>query len=103
MAQIQRWPNVPLNGRQPQPRSLVNRNVYVGKHRTSVRLEPAMWQALAEICQREGKNKHELCTMISQRRTSLSLTSAIRVFIMSYFRAAATDEGHASAGHGTIL
>lgn len=102
-APVQLWPSVTLNGRRPQPRSLVNRNVYIGKHRTSVRLEPAMWQALAEICQREGKSKHELCTMISQRRASLSLTSAIRVFIMSYFRAAATDEGHASAGHGTLL
>ncbi|HSR71382.1 MAG TPA: ribbon-helix-helix domain-containing protein, partial [Kiloniellales bacterium] len=48
----------PRSGLRPAPRrgtpsSLVNRNVFVGKRRTSLRLEPAMWDALAEICRRE--------------------------------------------------
>ena len=29
-----------------------------------------------------------------------SLTAALRVFVMSYFRAAATEDGHHKAGHG---
>lgn len=61
-----------------------------------------MWDGLAEICRRENITLHALCDLIDQRRQASSLTAAIRVFIMTYFRAAATEEGHASNGHGTL-
>lgn len=81
--------------------TLVSRNITVGGHRTSARLEPDMWDALSEICRRERMDKHTLCTLISRRKhPETSLTAAIRVFIMAYFRAAATEEGHSLAGHG---
>lgn len=80
--------------------SLINRNVRVCGHRTSLRLERSMWGALDEIGQREGLTIHEICTMIDARRTESTLTTAIRVFIISYFRVAATDIGHIRAGHG---
>lgn len=80
---------------------LVSKNVTVSGHRTSVRLEPDMWEALKEICRRERATLHEVCTQIAaHRRDKASLTAAIRVFIMAYFRAAATDDGHHRAGHG---
>ncbi len=82
--------------------SLVNRNVTIGRRRTSLRLEPAMWDALEEICRREEMNQHDLCERIDERRRASSLTAAIRVFIVNYFRAAATEEGHASIGHGAL-
>ena len=82
--------------------TLVNRNVFVGRRRTSLRLEPAMWDAVAEICRREEMTLHELCGLIDARRRASSLTAAIRVFILTYFRAAATEEGHASIGHGAL-
>lgn len=82
--------------------TLISRNIVVSGRRTSVRLEPAMWDALRAICRREGRSMHEMCTMIDQRRQESALTAAIRVFIMAYFRAAATDEGHARAGHGGL-
>lgn len=82
--------------------TLVNRNVFVGARRTSLRLEPAMWDALAEICRREDLTMHQLCALIDERRRASSLTAAIRVFIVNYFRSAATEEGHASTGHGSF-
>lgn len=82
--------------------TLVNRNVFIHGKRTSLRLEPAMWDALAEISKREGKSLHEVCSSVASRRRSSSLTAAIRVFIMTYFRAAATEEGHANIGHGRL-
>ena len=82
--------------------TLVNRNVFIGRHRTSIRLEPAMWDALAEICRREEMSLHEVCSLIDSRRQASSLTAAIRVFALTYFRAAATEEGHASTGHGAL-
>jgi predicted DNA-binding ribbon-helix-helix protein len=80
--------------------TLVSRNVTVGARRTSVRLEPAMWDAITEICRREQRNIHDLCTAIDRTRDCSSLTAAIRVFVVHYFRAAATEEGHQRAGHG---
>ncbi len=61
-----------------------------------------MWDALGEVCRRESKNANELCTMINARRNESSLTAAVRVFILAYFMAAATEEGHVNAGHGTL-
>ena len=80
--------------------TLVNRNVTVAGHRTSIRLEPAMWDALHQICEREHKPCNQLVTEIDRQRVESSLTAAIRVYLLRYFSAAATDEGHRLAGHG---
>ena len=83
--------------------TLVSRNITVCGHRTSVRLEPEMWRALKEISARENCSIHELCSLISFRKNKrTSLTAAIRVFLMLYFRAATTEEGHGRAGHGSF-
>jgi predicted DNA-binding ribbon-helix-helix protein len=82
--------------------TLICRNVVVGGHRTSLRLERLMWDALGEICQREGTSRAEICTRVDSRRRESSLTAALRVYILSYFKAAATEEGHADAGHGRL-
>ena len=81
--------------------NLVNRNIIVDGHRTSIRLEPAMWRALNKIAERENMTIHQLGTRIDQLRDkSCGLTAAIRVFLLAYFQEAATEEGHALAGHG---
>ena len=82
--------------------TLINRNVTVAGRRTSMRLEPAMWDALQQICRREGKTLNELVTEIDRQRQESSLTAAIRVYLLLYFSAAATDEGHRLAGHGSL-
>ena len=48
----------------------------------------------------EQLSANALVTRIAERRAASSLTAAVRVFIVSYFRAAATDDGHRKAGHG---
>ena len=45
---------------------LVNRNVIAGRGRTSMRLEPELWEALHEICQRERIGLGELVRRIEQ-------------------------------------
>jgi len=82
--------------------TLVNRNVHIRSRRTSLRLEPAMWDALEEICGREGMTEHELCTRIDGLDIASSLTASVRVFIVTYFRGAATEKGHAGVGHGAL-
>ena len=83
------------------PSTLVSRNVTVAGHRTSMRLEPAMWDALGEICRRERASPAEMVTSIGRDRSASSLTSAIRVFVLDYFHLAATEDGHFRAGHGS--
>ncbi|NTU77348.1 MAG: ribbon-helix-helix domain-containing protein [Alphaproteobacteria bacterium] len=89
---------------QPAPSkrsSLISRNVTVNNHRTSVRLEPDMWSGLREICRREHASLHDLSSYVAAHKpANTSLTAALRVFVMAYFRAAATEDGHSKAGHG---
>jgi predicted DNA-binding ribbon-helix-helix protein len=91
----------PSQAPAPKRNSLLSRNVTVSGHRTSMRLEPDMWRGLSEICRRERATLHEVCTAISLNKApNVSLTAATRVFIMAYYRAAATEDGHARSGHG---
>ena len=60
-----------LEERPPGPgkvSTLVSRNVTIGGHRTSCRLEPYMWDALYDVCARERVTIHTLCTRISERK-----------------------------------
>lgn len=68
---------------------LICRNVSVNGRRTSLRMEPMLWDALCEICDREGRTLNEICSRVDERRGGANLTASIRVFIISYLRAAA--------------
>src|SRR5437016_2282751 len=72
--------------REPTRSSLVIRNIVVGGHRTSVRLEPVMWEALLEIARQRQTNVNQLVTEIDRQRVSSSLTAAIRVYIVDLSR-----------------
>lgn len=80
--------------------TLINRNIVAERGRTSMRLEPELWDALAEICRRERTSPSELCRRIEKLGLKGGRTSAMRVYVLQYFRAAATEEGHIAAGHG---
>lgn len=74
---------------------LVNRNVIAERGRTSMRLEPEFWSALQEICRRERLRMGTLIRQIEERAQtdqadSGGRTSAVRVFVLQYFRAAPT-------------
>jgi len=81
---------------------LINRNVVAERGRTSMRLEPELWEALLEICGREGRDMSALVRKVEQNGHAGGRTSAVRVFVLAYFRAAATEAGHAAAGHGAL-
>ena len=64
-----------------------------------MRLEPEQWDAVQEICQREGINLRELLAHAESAACPGGRTGAFRVFILRYFQAASTEEGHLAAGH----
>jgi predicted DNA-binding ribbon-helix-helix protein len=83
--------------------ALISRNITVLGKRTSIRLESQMWVALKEIAQRERCSIHDLCSLVATRRKpGLSLTASIRIFLMLYYKAASTEDGHSRAGHGGL-
>ena len=72
---------------------LVDRNLNITRGRTSMRLEPELWDALAEISRRENRDMHDLIKEIDAGRSEGTRTSAVRVFLLQYFRAAASVVG----------
>ena len=71
--------------------TLVNRNVVARIGRTSMRLEPELWDALHDICQRENVSISNLVQQIELNGHPGGRTSAIRVHLVSYFRNAAQN------------
>jgi predicted DNA-binding ribbon-helix-helix protein len=67
-----------------------------------MRLEPELWDALMEICEREGQDMSTLVRRVEEGGHIGGRTSAVRVFILDYYRIAATEAGHASASHGPL-
>ena len=68
----------PRRDQEPAASSLVIRNVVVGGHRTSVRLEPIMWEALRDIALRRSVTIHDLVTEIDDLRRSSQTNSGSR-------------------------
>jgi predicted DNA-binding ribbon-helix-helix protein len=82
---------------------LVNRNVVAERGRTSMRLEPELWDMLSEICEREARDMSTLVRQIEATEHAGGRTSAVRVYIANYFHVAAIEVGHAGSGHGPLL
>jgi predicted DNA-binding ribbon-helix-helix protein len=84
--------------------ALLSRNIRIGSRRTSFRIDPLTWRLLQEIARRERVTVHELCAAVnSQKPPALSFTAAIRVAVLRYYHDAATENGHAKAGHGKTV
>lgn len=83
--------------------ALISRNITVNKKRTSIRLEAQMWVALKDIARREKCTVHDICSVIADKKASnITLTAAIRIFLILYYKSAATEDGHRKAGHGGL-
>jgi len=64
----------------------VRKNVTIHGHRTSMSLETAIWAGLEEICEREEVTFNQICSLIDRSRETTSRTSAVRTFIVNYYR-----------------
>ncbi len=82
---------------------LKSKNVTINGRRTSLRLEQISWEAMVDICKCEDLTIHELCSMIDNRREGGSRTSAVRAFIVSYYRAAAAESGVLQKGIASTI
>jgi predicted DNA-binding ribbon-helix-helix protein/DNA-binding XRE family transcriptional regulator len=85
-------------------KALHSYNISVGRKRTTVRLAPEIYKAIDKIAEVENCNIKKIFEFIARTRDNgVGLSNAIRVFAVQYFMAAATEEGHRKAGHGTLI
>ena len=62
------------------------RSISLPGYKTSVSLENEFWQSLRDIAEERGKSLAQLITDINTERNSGNLASAIRIFIVRYYR-----------------
>ena len=74
-----------MNRRLQKSRN-AKRSVIVGRHKTSVSLEDAFWKSLHDIAVIRNVPLSELLSAIDTGREHGSLSSAIRVFVLSHYR-----------------
>jgi predicted DNA-binding ribbon-helix-helix protein len=66
--------------------SIVKRTVVVAGRKTGVSLEPQFWEALREIATERGTSLPRLITSIKGHRRKPNLSSAIRLYVLGYYR-----------------
>ena len=68
------------------------RNIIIKGRRTSISLESTIWSALDEICERENMTFGQICELIDDNLDrDISRTSAVRSFIVNYYRTMVND------------
>ena len=75
---------------------LETRNIATRSCRTSMRMEPEFWDAQREIGRREGLRSSELAERAMLAQSDGGRTSAVRVFVLAYFRRTSMASGTAA-------
>ena len=76
---------------------VVKRSIVVAGHKTSVSLEEAFWNGMKEISGLRNMTLSELVGEIDGNRQQGNLSSAIRLFVLDYFRTRAIPTAAAVA------
>jgi len=66
--------------------SVVKRSIVIAGHKTSISLEDAFWRHLKDIAHSRQATLSMLVGDIDQAREHGNLSSAIRLFVLEYFR-----------------
>ena len=65
---------------------VVKRSIVIAHHKTSVSLEDAFWNGLKEIATIRNIALSDLVSSIDTERKHGNLSSAIRLFVLDYYR-----------------
>jgi predicted DNA-binding ribbon-helix-helix protein len=65
---------------------VVKRSIVIAGHKTSVSLEDAFWQGLKEIAGGRDMTLSDLVATIDTERQHGNLSSAIRLFVLDFYR-----------------
>ena len=73
--------------------AVIKRSIFINGRKTSVSLENEFWVGLHDIAKSRKITAAELVGEIDRQRTTVNLSSAIRIYVYNYFRS--KEGGHA--------
>lgn len=62
-----------------------------GRHATSISLEEDFYREFSNIAREKNLSRNELVTIIDRERTVDNLSSAIRLFVLQYYKEKAAN------------
>lgn len=68
---------------------VIKRSVVLAGHKTSVSLEDIFWNSLKEIASETDRCVAEIVGDINKTRQNVNLSSAIRTYVLSHYKALA--------------
>ena len=81
---------------------VIKRSIVIAGHKTSVSLEDAFWKGLKEIAIGRNMTLSDLVAAIDAGRRHGNLSSAIRLFVLDYYRAQLGEETARNSQHDVI-
>jgi predicted DNA-binding ribbon-helix-helix protein len=79
------------------------RSIIVAGHKTSVSLEDAFWEGFKEIARGRNTTLSELVAAVDSERQQSNLSSAIRLFVLDFYRNKLADVQAGGDGPGGNL
>jgi predicted DNA-binding ribbon-helix-helix protein len=72
--------------------SVAKRSVVITGHKTSISLEDAFWKSLREIAHTRRESLTQLINAIDADRQNANLSSAVRLFVLGFYRDQVVDQ-----------
>ena len=83
---------------------VVKRSIVIAGHKTSVSLEDAFWKGLKEIASGRDRTLSDLVAAIDSERQHGNLSSAIRLYVLDFYRNQLSDHDEGRDGtRGVII
>jgi predicted DNA-binding ribbon-helix-helix protein len=82
---------------------VVKRSIVIAGHKTSVSLEDAFWKGLKDIASVRDMTLSELVAAIDSERQHGNLSSAIRLFVLDFYRNQLSDHKTAREGPRDVI
>ena len=74
---------------------VIKHSVVIKGRKTSVSLEDAFWKSLRGIADERGETLHQLISGIDGSRKNANLSSALRIFVLEFYRDQLAKQSHA--------
>ena len=72
--------------------AIAKRSVVIAGHKTSISLEDVFWECLRRIANERGQTLSALVASIDEDRQRANLSSAIRLFVLGFYREHSAQE-----------
>ena len=82
---------------------IVKRSIVIRGHKTSVSLEDEFWNGLKVIAGKRLSTLSDLVSVMDRQRQHRNLSSAIRLFVLDFYRSQVSREAEGFASHDAVI